>query len=116
MEPQLISMWGRVNHSVLEGAIDAVRGGRFPGWTVVHEGIGVEMVRGQGRGLGDWLIPANVSNALTPSMSEMPERVWVIVLEESGSRRREVTKFVFVGGDAECPVWARIRADASRPA
>jgi len=41
--------------------------------------------------------------------------VWVIVLEEDATQRREVVKFMCVGGADEQPIWARIRADASMP-
>jgi hypothetical protein len=115
MEPGLLSLQGRLGHHVLEAAVDAVRGGPFPGWQVAYEGIGVELVRGPARPSTGWLDPGMARDALTPSMAELPRRVWVIVLEEGMTGRREVMKYLLVGGNEESPAWERIRADASVP-
>jgi len=115
--PDLFSLQGQLTHDRLETEVDAVIEGRYPGWRMVHENIGVEMVRSQGRAQTSWLGLGNVGEALTPSSGQLPERVWVIVLEEDATRRREVVKFMCVGGadEHEQPIWARIRADASMP-
>ena len=115
MEPGLLTLQGRLDHRMLEAAVDAVRGAQVPGWQVAYERIGVELVRGQARPATGWLDPGSVSEALTPSMVETPERVWVIVLEEGLTRRREVVTFLLVGGNEENTVWERIRADAAVP-
>ena len=115
MEPCLLSLHGRLGHHLLEAAVDAVRGGRFPGWQVAYERIGVEMARGQVQPVTIWLDSGMTGEALTPSMAETPGRVWVIVLEEGLTGRREVVKVLLVGGNEENPVWERIRADASVP-
>ena len=47
-----------------------------------------------------------------PASAQRPERVWVVMLEDAAAGRREVARFLLVGGDEEHPVWARIRADA----
>jgi len=113
--PDLFSLQGQLTHDRLETEVDAVIEGRYPGWRMVHENIGVEMVRSQGRAQVSWLGLGNVGEALTPSSGQLPERVWVIVLEEDATQRREVVKFMCVGGADEQPIWARIRADASMP-
>ena len=122
MEPCLLSLHGRLGHHLLEAAVDAVRGGQFPGWQVAYERIGVEMVRGRVQPVTSWLDSGTVwldsgmpGEALTPSMAETPGCVWVIVLEEGLTGRREVVKVLLVGGNEENPVWERIRSDTSVP-
>jgi hypothetical protein len=91
-EPALLALQGRVDHETVEAELDAINERRYPGWQVTYDEIGIELARARQRA------------------------VWVIVLEESATRRTEVVKFLLLGGDdEENPLWARIRADSSSP-
>jgi len=118
MELGFLSMEGRFDHQTLEAAIDPIVDGHVPGWRVTYDEIGLEMVR-QGRqrtSLIDAVVAVEDPMALfTRGRAESPQRVWVIVLEQDGTGRREVVKFLLVGGSDDNPLWLRIRPDASTP-
>lgn len=118
MDPDLLDLVGRCEHQAVEAAIDAVGAGRWPGWRVAYDEIGLEMVA-QGRqraSLIDLVVGIDDPQAiLTRTRAETPQRVWVIVLEHGTDGRREVVKFLLAGGDEENPLWVRIRPDASVP-
>jgi hypothetical protein len=118
MEPALLSVEGRLDHQALEAVVDPIVDGEAPGWRVTHDEIGLEMVRQGRRGasLIDVVVAVEDPMALfTRGRTESPQRVWVIVLEEEGTGRREVVKFLLVGGSDDNPTWLRIRPDASVP-
>ncbi len=119
MEPVLLSIEGRLDHQAAEAAVDVIIEGQVPGWRVTYDEIGLELVR-QGRqrtSLIDVVVAVEDPMALfTRGRAESPQRVWVIVLEQDGTGRREVVKFLLVGGDDDNPLWLRIRPDASVPA
>ena len=111
VEPGLLALQGRVDHETVEAAIDAVNERRYPGWQVTYDEIGVELARSHQRAVWADLLASNGGAG-----AEAPRRIWVIVLEESATRRQEVVKFLLLGGEEdENPLWARIRADASTP-
>ena len=118
MDPDLLAIEGRVDHQAVEAAIDAIHEGRWPGWRVAYDEIGLEMVP-QGRqrtSLIDLVVAIDdPQGLLTRARAETPQRVWVIVLEQDATGRREVLKFLLIGGEEENPVWLRIRPDASIP-
>lgn len=112
MEPELLSLQDRIDHDTLEAAVDAVNSRRFPGWRIVYDRIKVEMVTGSGQQPG-WRDFAGAAQVFTQTSARSPERVWVIILEDTSTGRREILKFLLVGGDADHPIWRRIRADVS---
>src|SRR5947209_2786208 len=116
MDPDLLSLEGRVDHQAVEAAIDAIHEGRWPGWRVAYDEIGLEMVP-QGRqrtSLIDLVVAfEDPQGLLTRARFETPQRVWVIVLEHGAMGRREVVKLLLLGGEQEKPDWLRIRPDAS---
>jgi hypothetical protein len=118
MEPPLLAMQGRADHQTVEAAVDAIIDGQAPGWRVTYDEIGLEMVR-QGRqrtSLLDAVVAVEDPMALfTRGRAESPQRVWVVVLEQEAPARREVVKFLLVGGSDDNPEWLRIRPDASVP-
>jgi hypothetical protein len=114
MEPDLLSLQGRVDHAVLEAAVDAVESGRVPGWRVIYDRLRIEMVTGQSRQLS-WQSLAGAAFGITQDSGQSPGRVWVVVLEDTTTGRRAVVKFLLVGGNEARPVWERIRADAGMP-
>ncbi len=118
MEPPLLAMQGRADHQTVEAAVDAIIDGQVPGWRVTYDEIGLEMVR-QGRqrtSLIDAVVAVEDPMALfTRGRAESPQRVWVVVLEQEASARREVVKFLLAGGSDDNPEWLRIRPDASVP-
>jgi PleD family two-component response regulator len=111
-------MQGRADHQTVEAAVDAIIDGQVPGWRVTYDEIGLEMVR-QGRqrtSLLDAVVAVEDPMALfTRGRAESPQRVWVVVLEQEAPDRREVVKFLLVGGSDDNPEWLRIRPDASVP-
>lgn len=110
-EPALLALQGRVDHETVEAEIDAINERRYPGWQVTYDEIGIELARARQRAVWADLLATNGG-----ASAETPQRVWVIVLEESSTQRTEVVKFLLLGGDdEENPLWARIRADASSP-
>lgn len=114
MEPDLLSIGGRVEHRTIDDAVDRVESGLFPGWRVIYDRIRLEMVSGYGQQPG-WSDLGGAAHVFTQASTQSPARVWVLVLEDAASGRRETLKFLLVGGDAEAPVWARIRPDAGTP-
>jgi len=118
MEPPLLAMQGRADHQTVEAAVDAIIDGQVSGWRVTYDEIGLEMVR-QGRqrtSLLDAVVAVEDPMALfTRGRAESPQRVWVVVLEQEASARREVVKFLLAGGSDDNPEWLRIRPDASVP-
>ncbi len=107
--PALLSLRGSITPDTLDATVDAVRNGAAPGWRIAYDQIGIEMVRGRGRDIQrdrpiQWTLGSDL----------MPAHVWVLIVEEEATRRREVLKFQLVG-DEERPLWLRIRPDASLP-
>ncbi len=119
MEPALLSIEGRHDHEAVEAVVNPIVDGLVPGWRVTYDEIGLEMVR-QGRqrtSLIDAVVAIEDPMALfTRGRTESPQRVWVVVLEQDGTGRCEVIKFLLVGGTEDNPLWLRIRPDASVPA
>ena len=47
MAPDLVALQGRIDHSALEAAVDALHRGLLPGWQVRDDRIRIEMVTGK---------------------------------------------------------------------
>lgn len=112
--PTLLALEGFIDNRVLEGAIEAIRRGNFPGWHLVDDRTTTQ-AKGSPIWLATLVLVFNIIVGLfftAPSPGRTSTRstrtIRMIVLERVATRRRVMIKFQKLGPYDGVSLWTRL--------